>query len=236
MPRFMDMSFYYDQSVVPFSAKDAKAIKALHLAALNTVGSLTPSELGSAINKFGAHHAKQPPRYRINWYGRLGLIKFTDPLPTDTLKTSYRIAIQKKALAELVELLESIHYYGTNAVTKTIIHIAHYLYSYPQLKKEWIDTETIESIMPGNNHVFKSSKTYGTFSTNVSKSDCPLDRAFIAGQEKALLYGINGKARKYLDTWKQIRQWIDDHSTSHTVTLHTARGAITYNGQMQYVP
>lgn len=234
MPRNTDMSFYYDQSVVPFSAKDARAIKALHLVALNTVGSLTPLELGATIKKLGVYRSNQLPKFRIDWYGRLGLIKFTDPLPTDTLRTTYRIAIQKKALFELVRLLESIDYYGTNGVTKTIIHIAHYLDTHPQLKGEWVDTEMINSFLPGNNHVFKTSKTYGTFSTNVSDPDCPLDRAFLAGQEKELLYSVNSKARKYLDTWKKIRQWIDDHATSDTSVMYTTRGPITYNGQMQY--
>lgn len=234
MKRKHNMSFYNDRTVVPFILKDKKAILALYEVARNTVNSYTNKELATALHKWGGIKSVTINKKRLNWYGKMGLIKFADVLPDDGLNTVYRLRIQTDALYRLVDLLESIDYYGMDTTTKTIMHILAYYERHPEMRGEWIDSSGIIGIFSSRSStVFAATQSGESFSRAVSSTNSPLDRTYSLEDHKVLLYRPNHKAKIYIDTWQKIRDWVTIHSTDETVLIHSSKGAVTYNGQWE---
>ena len=234
MKREHNMSFYHDRTVVPFILKDKKAILALYEVARNTINSYTNKELAMALHKWGKVKSTTINRTRLNWYGKMGLIKFTDVLPEDGLNTIYRLRIQTEALYELVGLLESIDYYGMDTTTKAVMHILAFYDRHPEMRGKWIDSLEIAAIFSNRSStIFASTPSGASFSRAVSDISSPLDRTYSLEDSKVLLYRPNHKAKFYVDTWRKIRDWVTIHSTDETVLIHSTKGAVTYNGQWE---
>lgn len=234
MKREHNMSFYYDRTVVPFVLRDKKPILALYEVARNTINSYTNTELAVALRKWGNIKSTTSDRARLNWYGKMGLIKFTDVLPEDCLNTAYRLRIQTDALRELVGLLESIGYYGMDSTTKAIMHVLAYYDRHPELYGKWLDSLEIEAIFSNRaSSIFVSASAATTFSRAVSAINSPLDRTYSLEDDRVFLYRPNHKAKFYLDAWRKIRDWVAIHSTDETVLIHSTRGAVTYNGRWE---
>lgn len=234
MKREHNMSFYNDRTVVPFILKDKKAILALYEVARNTVNSYTNKELAMALHKWGKFKSTTLNRTRLNWYGKMGLIKFTDVLPEDGLNTVYRLRIQTDALYRLVGLLESIDYYGMDTTTKAIMHILAYYDRHPEMRSDWIDSSVIAGIFSSRSStIFAATPSGESFSRAVSAISSPLDRTYSLENHKVLLYRPNHKAKFYVDTWRKIRDWVAIYSTDETVLIHSTKGAVTYNGQWE---
>ena len=234
MKREHNMSFHNDRTVVPFILKDKKAILALYEVARNTINSYTNKELAMALHKWGKFKSTTINKKRLNWYGKMGLIKFTDVLPDDGLNTVYRLRIQIDALYRLVGLLESIDYYGMDTTTKAIMHILAYYDRHPEMRSDWIDSSVIIRIFSNRSStIFAATPSGESFSRAVSDISSPLDRTYSLENHKVLLYRPNHKAKFYVDTWRKIRDWVAIHSTDKTALIHSTKGVVIYNGQWE---
>lgn len=212
--------------IVPLTATAVDTIKEIRNALDGYKEPISRRDLDILFRRWAAVGSRSLSDSRLEWYTKYRLMYYVKPRGMTSAARQYLVGINSQKVLELYNLCESINWYGFYPAEKAAISFKSY-YRKRRLNSDtwmslgtvvkWLDTTTasIYGLTDGDKDIFSDA---------ILKQVSPIDKRVDENDPTLTVYRPNSLAKKYLDTWNKIHDWLESNEVTRYIDVPTSKG------------